>query len=272
MSQNDNSLTVPRELYLDLIKKVLLRLIPGEHYQAVGRENIQKELQALLEPNQWEVVKRNPLPETRREGLDWPADAETMIGLKRLENIQHCVADVIEKNVPGDLIETGVWRGGAVIFMRAILKAYGVTDRKVWVADSFQGLPKPNPEKYPQDAQDSHWTVDVLKVSLEEVKKNFSRYDLLDDQVSFLVGWFSATLPQAPIQKLAVARLDGDMYESTTDALEALYPKISTGGYLIVDDYALRGCQAAVNDFRAKYQIKEEIRSIDWTGVYWQKR
>jgi len=204
-------------------------------------------------------------------GADWPIEADTMIGSKRLDNLQHCVSDVLERSVPGDLIETGVWRGGASIFMRAILKAYGDTDRTVWVADSFQGLPKPNAEKYPADAGDVHWQYEELKVSFDEVKRNFEKYKLLDEQVRFLVGWFSETLPAAPIKKLAILRLDGDMYESTMDALRALYPKVSIGGYVIVDDYFLPGCRKAIEEFRTENRLTEPIEQIDWGGVFFKK-
>ncbi len=207
----------------------------------------------------------------RNIGSAWPLVAHTMIGLKRLDNLQYCVEKAIKNNVPGDLIETGVWRGGATIFMRAILKAHGVTDRKVYVADSFEGLPKPSEEKYPHDRGDKHHTRQELVVSLEQVKQHFQKYGLLDGQVCFLKGWFKDTLPHAPTEQLAVARLDGDMYESTMDALNNLYHKISVGGFLIVDDYALKGCKAAIDDFRKDHAIKEEIIPIDQTGVYWQK-
>ena len=136
--------------------------------------------------------------ESRLIGKDWPSEAETMIGMVRLNNLQACVEDVIQRAIPGDLIETGVWRGGATIFMSGALKAYGITDRNVWVADSFQGLPKPDAEKYPADKGDKHWTHPELAVGVEEVRANFARYGLLDDQVKFLVGWFRDTLPAAP--------------------------------------------------------------------------
>jgi hypothetical protein len=198
--------------------------------------------------------------------------AHTMIGLKRLDNIQYCVEEVIKNNIPGDLIETGVWRGGATILMRAILKTHGITNRRVWVADSFEGLPKPEGEIYPHDRGDKHYTHKELAVSLEQVKQNFQKYGLLDEQVCFLKGWFKDTLPNATIERISVARLDGDMYESTMDALNNLYHKISVGGFLIVDDYgAVKGCKNAVLDFRNKHAIKEKIITIDWTGVYWQK-
>jgi hypothetical protein len=90
--------------------------------------------------------------------------------------------------------------------------------------------------------------------------------------VRFLKGWFKDTLPTAPIQKLAVVRLDGDLYESTLDALKYLYPKLSIGGYLIVDDYAVTMCKKAVHDFRTACNITEEIRDIDGLGAFWQRK
>ena len=113
----------------------------------------------------------------------------------------------------------------------------------------------------------------MLGVSLEDVKANFQRYGLLDDQVCFLKGWFKDTLPKAPIASLAIARLDGDMYESTLDGLTHLYPKLSVGGFLIVDDYGIAspGCRKAVDAYRAAHHISEPIKRIDWGGVFWQR-
>lgn len=209
----------------------------------------------------------------REEGRDWPEYAETMIGTKRLNHLQYCVFDIIRNRVPGDLVETGVWRGGACILMRAILKVYGDTSRKVWAADSFQGLPKPNVEKYPADRGTELWSKEGLAVSLEEVKENFRRYGVLDNQVEFLPGWFKDTLPNAPISKIAVLRLDGDMYESTMDSLNALYHKVSSGGYVIFDEYYhLETCRAAVDDYRTAHNIEEPMQQIDWSASFWQKR
>lgn len=215
-------------------------------------------------------IRRQPLDAAERaKGRDWPLFGYSMIGHRRLENVQHCVEDVLRNGVPGDLIETGAWRGGTTIFMRALLKVHGVTDRKVWVADSFEGLPKP------KDANDgwdlSH--VDYLKVSLDTVRENFDKFGLLDEQVVFLKGWFCDTLPSAPIQRLAILRLDGDMYSSTMDALVNLYHKVSPGEYVIVDDYyGWPSCRRAVTDFWAERKIIAELVPIDDDGVYWQKR
>ena len=106
------------------------------------------------------------------EGTYYPKRAHTMIGMKRLQNIQDCFEDVIRNDIEGDLIETGVWRGGATIFMKGLVDFYGV-NRKVFVADSFEGLPPPDPSKYPADKGDKHSTYKFLSVSLEEVKENF---------------------------------------------------------------------------------------------------
>jgi O-methyltransferase len=137
---------------------------------------------------------------------------------------------VLRAEIPGDLTETGVWRAGATIFMRAILAAHDVRDRQVWAVDSFEGVPPPEPARYPADRGDSLFAYKELAVSLETVRANFAKYGLLDEQVRFVKGWFRETLPNIPIARLAVLRLDGDLYESTLDALRYLYPKMSVGG------------------------------------------
>ena len=110
-----------------------------------------------------------------------------------------------------------------------------------------------------------------LAVSLEQVRANFAEYGLLDEKVRFLEGWFEDTLPTAPIARLAILRLDGDLYKSTMDTLQHLYPKLSAGGYVIIDDYwAIAACREAVTDYRQQQGITEPIRRMDWTGVYWR--
>ena len=200
-----------------------------------------------------------------------PMLAHTMIGLKRLDNLQFCIENALANEVPGDLIETGVWRGGACILMRAVLAAHGVTDRRVFVADSFQGLPPPDVSLYPKDRGDRHHEQIFLGISREEVEQNFRLYGLLDDQVVFLEGWFKDTLPKAPTNALCVMRLDGDMYQSTMEALTSLYPRLSPGGYCIIDDYDLQGACEAVDDYRRENRIACPIQRIDESGVFWQR-
>lgn len=197
--------------------------------------------------------------------------AHTMVGRKRLDNIEKCLTTVKRDNIPGDVAETGAWRGGASIFMKGCLTAWDMKDRMVWVADSFEGLPVPS---LPQDAGHdfSIGKVPILAVGLEEVQENFRRYDLLDDNVKFIKGWFRDTLHIAPIRKLAILRLDGDLYESTMDALKALYAKVSPGGFVIVDDFNdFEPCRRATLEFRAQHGIDDPIESIDWSGAFWRK-
>ncbi len=207
----------------------------------------------------------------REQGWDWPSKAPSMIGAKRMNNVRTECERVIKAGIPGDFMETGVWRGGACIMMRAVLKAYHVVDRRVIAADSFAGFPPPSPG-VAADAKFEFHTCKDFAVPLEEVKAAFARYGLLDEQVEFIEGVFKDTLPTAPVETLALLRLDGDMYESTMDGLVNLYGKLSSGGTLIVDDYFLFESQRrAVDEFRAAHGITDPIIRIDHFGGYWIK-
>jgi O-methyltransferase len=266
--------------YLDLLKGCLTRsLFLDEQRQEVHlagwRWYLWKAFKRLEKGYNWRIVGPRPVVvANREEGRDWPQNGETMIGKARLDNLQACVTQVLEDGVPGDLLEAGVWRGGASILMRAVLAAHG-SDRAVWLADSFEGLPPPDTERFPQDAGLDFSQFPTLKVGVEQVKANFAKYGLLDDQVRFLPGWFKDTLPSAPIEQLALIRLDGDLYESTIDSIAALYPKLSVGGFLIVDDYNNPGwakaAGQAIRDYREAHGITEPIQEIDWTGIYWRR-
>lgn len=206
----------------------------------------------------------------REQGWDWPSKAPSMIGARRMQNIRRECERVLREGVPGDFMETGVWRGGACMMMRAVLKAYGIADRRVLAADSFAGFPPPA-EGAP-DAGVELWANPAFAVPLDKVKAAFARYHLLDEQVVFLEGFFKDTLPNAPVAALAVLRLDGDMYESTWDGLANLYHKLSARGALIVDDYFLFEAQRqAVDEFRAAHGIVDPITQVDHFGGYWIK-
>ena len=288
----------PEVRYLDLLKRslanllylenearlvyVLLAVISGTPIDIGTLRNIEKDdhpilkaLRSRREEGQihfiWNYTDAKTGESKSINLRDATEVAHTMIGCKRLDNIHACLDVIRQDGVPGDLMETGVWRGGAVVFMRGYLAAYSMTDRTVWAADSFAGLPKP---AAPQDAgydfsADIH---PILAISLEEVQQLFAKYDLLDGQVQFVKGWFNESLPKVPVKQLALLRLDGDLYESTRDALVNLYHHVVPGGFVIVDDYGdFEPCRAAVDEFRAKHGITEPIERIDWTGVFWRK-
>lgn len=250
-------------LYLELLKKVLVNWIYLEAERGPGPGG------TSVPPR---AGDRGADPEIRRRGGDWPPFAHSMVGLERLDSLQACVETLLAEGVPGDLLEAGVWRGGASILMRGILEGVGAGGRDVWVCDSFEGLPPPDPERYPADRDLAFHGYRELAVSLDEVRANFARYGLLDERVRFVKGWFKDTLPGLPVSALAVLRLDGDLYESTMDGLTHLYPRLSVGGFVIVDDYgAIPACRQAVEDYRALHRIDEPIQWVDWTGIHWRK-
>ena len=194
----------------------------------------------------------------------------SMTGRRRLDRLRDCVELVLDHGVPGDLVECGVWRGGLAMMMAGVLAARGVTDRKVWLADSFEGLPRMDGER------DFSADVDLLNthglaVTEATVRASFEELGLMGDNIRFLPGWFGDTLPSAPVERIAVLRLDGDLYTSTMDAFEALYDRLSPGGFVIVDHYALPPCAEAVAEFRKARGIVEPIERIDHTGILWRK-
>ena len=199
----------------------------------------------------------------RENGWDWPSNAPSMIGAKRMNNVRSECERVIRENVPGDFMETGVWRGGACIMMRAVLKAYrrfrpprDCCGHVCGPASPIQGVAA--------DAGAYLHNYREFAVPLADVKAAFTRYGLLNDQVVFLEGLFKDTLPTAPIKALAVLRLDGDIYESTMDGLVNLYHKLSPGGTLIADDYFLfEAHRKAIDEFRAAHGIADPIIQID---------
>jgi hypothetical protein len=245
-------------LYLDLLKRSLTNTIFEPEPDA--NEETPRYVQAAISHYQ-------------------QSSAVSMLPLARFDNLQFCITDAVTQKVPGDLVETGVWRGGATIFMRAMLKVLAADDRRVWAADSFEGLPKPDPEKYPLEAKAFGSAAmtkyyNHLAVGLDDVKRNFEAYRMLDDNVVFLKGWFKDTLPTAPIESIAVLRLDGDYYESTRDALTNLYDKVSVGGYIIIDDYGEDSwtyCRKAVDEFRNERSITDPLVQVDKPCSYWRK-
>jgi O-methyltransferase len=267
-----------RELYIELLKRVLTRYgFSDDEWRELRLTRAPLSvLQPVLEMlrKRGIVIGRAQKYDKRHRacGLDWPVHAETMVGLRRLDNLHECIRTIIRDNVPGDLVETGVWRGGASIFMKGVLTAYGES-RDIWLADSFEGLPPPDEANFPRD---KGWRFDkaswYLAVSEDEVRENFKRYELLDEHVKLVKGWFRDTLGSFPATQISLLRLDGDLYESTIEALEPLYPRLSVGGYCVIDDYgAVTACEQAVHDYRSKHNISEPIIDIDGSGVFWRK-
>lgn len=296
-------------LYLDLLKRAVANVLyedrPGWFYDHHNRP----------------IIAPGFSLERRVLGEDSPSEAHSMVGLCRLDNLQWCVEQALAEGVPGDLVETGVFKGGASVLMRAVLKAHGDTERRVFAADVFAAPPPEHPileailrpilwllaavpsrrwrrylfdklqrseaveRRFPIADDPSEASVELVMwvlrnsgrlprlrgTSLDDVRSVFARYGLLDEQVVFLQGFFADTLPAAPIERVAVLRLDGDTYESTRDALDALAHKVSPGGFVIVDDYhAFPECRRAIDEHRERTGEAAELVPIDNLAVYWR--
>ena len=190
----------------------------------------------------------------------------TLLSKSQLDLIEFAIVRVERDKVPGDIIEAGIWRGGAVILMRALLDAYQIKNRKVFAADSFAGIPLNTRAKGdPVDKWSDRWAA-----SLDDVKGNIRRFGMLDDRIEFVVGFFEDTLASLANERFAVVRLDSDSYDSVETSLDHLYPRLSKGGVLIIDDWHLVGCRQAVEDFRAKHGIFDPIEVVDGNS-YWVK-
>lgn len=267
-SENPESIRL-RQLYLEMVK----RSVGDFLYDFDGKYT--RDRQTSVNYTDLRTGRKHQISdydELKENGLIGSNFAHTLIGRKRLDQLQEAVETVIREGIPGDLIETGVLRGGACIFMRAILEAYQERARRVWVADSFVGFPEDTFEELKSYGMSDPVALNRWAAPLEEVQENFRRYGLLDEQVQFLKGWFQDTLPTAPIAQLAILRLDADLYSATRQTLETLYPKLAPGGYLIVDDYyAFDDCRRAVREYRAEQGIQESLLRVDPACVYWRK-
>ncbi len=198
--------------------------------------------------------------------------SHTMMGRRRLDSLHECLDRIRANNIPGDLMECGVWRGGGCILMAGYLKIHNDTGRQVIIADSFDGLP-PSSHAEDQGLVLDKTAFPELAVSLDEVKSNFATYGLLGENLTFLRGWFKDTLKHTQSDQIALLRLDGDLYESTMDALRALYDRVAPGGIVVIDDWgAVAACRKAVEDFFAdRGEPLPQTHKIDWTGVWFTK-
>lgn len=248
-----------------------MRIASTGPFKALRRVIIRSFL-ASMEKRGFILLRALPfVADSREKGLDWPLFGYTMTGRRRLNKLQECIETVLAEQVAGDIVETGVWRGGGMIFATALLTIHGDTERLVWCADSFEGMPVPTVEGQSFSGTEDFSDLVSHVVTVEQLKNNFRRFDLLSERVKFLKGWFRDTLATAPIEKIAVLRLDGDLYESTREALVPLYPKLSRGGFVIVDDYnSWEGCKKAVDEYRAEHGITSPIIEIDPHSVYWR--
>lgn len=216
------------------------------------------------------------------DGHVWPpgTSAVTMAGQRRLDNAVALLGQALAEGTPGSFIETGVWRGG-LSFLAAKQLELQNSSRIVYACDSFHGIPKSKRPSTLQDAS-AHALHILNDNSVDRVRGAARRFHVDADRIRFVEGYFDTSLPLLMKQnsdlRFAVVRLDGDTYESTISAITELYPRLSPGGFIIVDDYTdWLGCRKAIHDYRDTHGIMDDIFLVahgpreKTYGVYWRK-
>lgn len=239
-----------RVLYIDLLKRTLT------NYAYLGGNT---------PPGQFRCVTHYDL-EVSKWKIDPLARPATLLTRAQLDLIEAAVAHVEREGVNGDFLEAGIWRGGVVAFLRGLIEAYDIADRRVIAADSFAGIPlNSRATGDPVDGWTDRWVA-----SVDEVRGIIERFGLLDERVLFLVGFFEDSLRKLTNERFAVIRLDSDSYDSVDTSLEYLHPRVSPGGVVIIDDWHLPGSRMAVLDYRARHDIRDELHVHDG-NAYWVK-
>lgn len=218
-----------------------------------------------------EIIEQDYVASLRKDGRDWPLFGLTMIGEERMKNIDYVIQESVRLGVDGDFVECGVWRGGASMYARAVLNAFGETERLVYLFDSFNGLPQNT-----SDNDGDFWSkMSYISVPLDEVQRHFDVSGLNGKNVIMIPGYFRYSLPAWCLRTdrtVAILRMDGDMFESTMDILFNLWDLVSRGGYIIVDDYhSVPAAKNALNKFFDLQGIKPELMPIDQDGIYFIK-
>ena len=199
-----------------------------------------------------------------------PACTDALVDVANLMRV------ILTLNVPGDVVECGVWRGGTAFLMAELLKQAGVRDRKVWLFDSFEGMP-PVEEidgayaiKEANDPE-SFLSPHKSRAPLEEVQRTASELGLAN-HTEFVKGWFNETLPLAPdrVGEIALLHIDCDWYSSVRCCLDNLYDRVAEGGFVFLDDYYhYDACTLAAHEFLAERRLPYRIESIEgrtWGG------
>jgi hypothetical protein len=274
------SISPAARLYLDLLKKCLTRqLFDDDDFDVTPRSSGLRGLLARggvawLASRELKLVRRGQTDlEDKLEGLGRPAKAETMMGGRRLDFLERAILQVIAEGVPGDFFEAGCWRGGGAIFMLGALEALGQTDRRVWAADSFDGYPEPTAASGPIDR--ALWARrDYFAVTRADFDRNVERYGVGRERLRVVEGFFDRSLPGAGVERLALIRIDIDGYEGTRAVLDELYPKLSPGGFVIVDELEVPGCKRAIDEHFARTGRREQIVPVPQRrpkAAYWRK-
>jgi hypothetical protein len=202
-------------------------------------------------------------------------DSYTMTTPPRVYALVRAVEYVVARGVPGAIVECGVWRGGSMMAAALTLLRLGVTDRELYLYDTFAGMPPPSEadttrsgvraaDLLAQEDEDSHiWAI----ASFADVRAAVLSVGYPEQRIHFVEGLVEDTLPAAAPEEIALLRLDTDWYESTKHELEQLYPRLAPGGVLILDDYGhWQGSRRAVDEYLAENRISLLLNRVDGTA------
>lgn len=203
--------------------------------------------------------------------------AVTMTSPERIFALITAVVYVCENDIPGDFVECGVWKGGSSAAIAKTLVHLQATDRTLWMYDTFDGMSEPTAADVDFLGQTADQLLDQQDIAestsvwcrspLDEVKSTMQATGFPQEQIRFVQGRVEETLPQDSPSRVALLRLDTDWYESTKCELEILFPNMSSGGVLIIDDYGhWQGCRKAVDEYFADHHISMLLNRIDYTG------
>lgn len=220
-------------------------------------------------------------PDMPREFLQTFRDVQpyTMTSPERVFALCDAVRHVVRNQIPGDLVECGVWRGGSTMAMLKTLSANSCDSRLIWLYDTFEGMSEPGQNDvdcYGQTADrlleqsaenrtaaDSVW----CEASLDDVRTNVSSCAYPQNHLNYIVGKVEQTIPASLPDKIALLRLDTDWFDSTWHELVHLYPRLVPGGILIIDDYGhWQGCREAVDQYLQQHAPNLLLCRIDYTG------
>ena len=201
----------------------------------------------------------------------------TMTNAERIFSLIQSVRYVVKNNIPGDIVECGVWRGGSMMATAKTLLQLNNKEKQLYLFDTFEGMTKPEKIDVSQsnliaseefnntkvDSDSSTW----CRASLEDVKSNLFSIGYDKEKIHFIKGKVENTLPSDEIKTISILRLDTDWYKSTKHELIHLFPKISKGGVLIIDDYGFwQGAKKAVDEYISENNIQILLNRIDNTG------
>ena len=207
----------------------------------------------------------------------------TMTSPERLYGLYKATRFVVEAGIPGDIVECGVWKGGSMMMIALTLLSLDVRDRRLVLFDTYEGLPKPDPEKdiniwggSAHDGWAQHRISDEsstwARSPLEEVKANMASTGYSEDQLTYVVGMVEQTIPEQAPDQIALLRLDTDWYASTKHEMVELYPRLSPGGVLIIDDYGhFAGARQAVDEYLSESGTTLLLNRLDYSGRLAQK-